>query len=143
MWRSLPLACAALLALTASSARAARPTLTAAAYRAQATSICRALNSSPVPSTGTDADKFAAILSSARTALARLRALRPPSSLGHLDSQVIATIVNFTQFFGSLVARVRAGTLTPTRLEALISGYPVAPEVRLWRELGVPVCAET
>ena len=132
------------VAFTASAAQAAQPTLTATAFRAEATAICVRLNDYSPPSTGTLASKMTALLKEVQGTATAIAKLAPPPSLAKLHAQLIPLEARDLTFFKGLLARLRAGKLSAA---GFLVGFAAAPsgldEDRLWKRMGVPACAQS
>ena|SRR5438309_7458293 len=131
------------LGITTGTAQARGPVLTATAYRAKASAICRALKSYAPPNSGTITQRFAALVSEARSTTASLRSLRPPPSLAPLHSKVVALETRDVNYFTSVLAQNRAGTLSTGQVIAALAKAPSGlQEDQIWRKLGVPACVQ-
>jgi hypothetical protein len=143
MNRSRPLVALVLVISFAASAATARGVgiaLTPAAYRQQATTICKqwAQSAAPLP-------KYhpgPALLAVTRTYLSALRRLSPPTAFAPLHGQILVLVKAINDRLAALVAGYASGKMTPSEelghynaLNRLSSQEGV-----IWQKLGVPFC---
>jgi len=127
-------------AVAATTAQAA-PRLSASAYREQASAICAGLNRMTLPDTGSLADRFTTGLEKGREALAALGRLRPPQALAKLHAQALANAGRRADLLASLIAELRAGTISLAQFGNRWTGSPLVARARsLWEQLGVTAC---
>ena len=137
------IACLCCLAAVGATAARAQPVLSASQYRAQANAICNHFNDFQLPTRGPLADRLAALLEQARTGDAALRRLRPPQSLSQLHAQLMDTNAKRIEMLASMVARLKAGTITIGELAAQVARSPFAAQANaLWEKVGAFACVQ-
>jgi hypothetical protein len=141
MLRITTLVALVLIAVMASSAHAAGPTLTASQYRAQANAICTDLENYTPPS-GALVHSMEAVLAKAHDSLRALKKLKPPHELAALHSQVTVLISREGATVDSLFVQLRTGKLSESQFRAAVGGMSGKKERALWAKLGAKVCAK-
>lgn len=113
--------------------------LTAAQFRQKANAICLSLYRKKIPK---GLAGLTAILVDGRAADSSLEALRPPASLATLDARLIQIEKAGAAYVATLVKEEKAGRKF-TALSILSPRFVQlgGEEDRLWRKLGVDVCA--
>ena len=138
---------AALLAVGTASATSAThdgsPSLTAAAYRAQANAICTAANrqSNARPAGLTLSASIADGLKIARNVYMSLKRVTPPAQLARLHAEVLANIKAGVGLVSVLLDRAKAGGLTAKQFatnHALDEN--VSQRTALWKKIRVASC---
>lgn len=131
-------------AVAPASPRPSAPRVTPAAYRARANAICADLNRFQIPVRLTFVQGMQAALKKSRAAITALRKLEPPRSLAPLHAEAVRVEARYVEYFASLLAKVQAHTLTPSKMIAALARSADARQAAaLWRKLGATVCAET
>jgi hypothetical protein len=131
-------------AVAVTSAQAAGPQLTATAYRAKANAICADLNRYQIPVTDTFVHGMMGALKKTEASVTALSRLQPPSSLAPLHLKMLKVETQFVDYFGVLIAKVQAGTLTPAKMIAQLARSPLGREgAALWQKLGASICAQS
>ena len=129
--------------VAAVAAEASAPALTPTAYRSKASVICKGLNSWVPPSSGTLAERFAAIIEEAASVRNALKKLEPPPSLAPLHAKVLALEGRDIDYFRTALGQLRAGKIGDAQLIAAFAKAPSGTdEDRIWKRIGVPACVQ-
>ena len=130
-------------ASTGPPAAGSGPALTLADYRKEANAICNRLSLTPPPSTASlqqAAPIIAAGIDQPSGALARLRALRPPTEIASQVDDALGIVQQIVEVGGEMASAAQANDQAGLRSAYEQLGGLTAAEHGIWKQIGVPQC---